>query len=75
MTSLPPEPNTPRYERAVAALYGSNGYYDGWTARELVELVDSERAMPHDCEHTWKSLVNKVIMSGEWCPKCGAIRP
>jgi len=26
------------------------------------------------CEHDWKDMRNEYIESGEWCPKCGAIR-
>lgn len=26
------------------------------------------------CEHTWVDMRNALIESGEWCPKCGAVR-
>jgi len=27
------------------------------------------------CDHQWASMINKVIASGKWCPKCGALKP
>lgn len=40
-------------------------------ARERVNSVERVRACPHE----WASMVNEVIVSGEWCPKCGALKP
>lgn len=41
-----PTPGTPRYERAVAAIFGSGGMYDDWTAGELVKLIDTDEPLP-----------------------------
>jgi len=27
-----------------------------------------------DCQHRWVSMKNEVIESGEYCPKCNAVR-
>jgi hypothetical protein len=38
-----------------------------WDKGETVERVV--------CKHVTTSMVNKVIQSGDWCPKCGMLYP
>ena len=71
--SQAPVPGTPRYERAVSAIFGSGGYYDDWTAGTLIALIDSDRPMPHACQHTWQPIGSQLRL-GEHCNRCGATR-
>lgn len=52
---------------------------DEWAAATAAATATRERLDAKErirmCPHEWASMVNKVIESGEWCPKCGALKP
>lgn len=45
------------------------------TVTMLDELLDAARNEKSTCGHAWVDARNEIIVSGEWCRKCGAIRP
>lgn len=52
------------YVQAMVILHG---------LQDLDEVRDDTRFAL--CEHDWKDMRNNVVVSGEFCPKCRAIRP
>ena len=41
--------------------------------RDIAQAIES--AATDTCEHEWVDVRNKIIKDGEWCRKCGCIRP
>ena len=43
-----------------------------WFEGQIEDVIQSARCVI--CEHEWVDARNKVVISGEVCPKCGALR-
>lgn len=47
---------------------------DGYRILRITELPEDPCIASRDGKHTWKDARNKVIVSGEYCTKCGTLR-
>lgn len=67
-----------RNERGVRKIYDTRTHKLYWLdspkgVMEIVELLNNKAAP--QCSHEWVSAVNEVVVSGEICSKCLAVRP